>query len=309
MTESKSELEVNNDSAIELKKSIGKAVMQINSDMLALQQVYRKVKPSADKELNKKDCALETKVKNLYNGLKETVAKLNSKPDYVKSEGFDKMIKLMTTTLETADMLFDSNDGYEQVSEDILKETQELAKSSMSDLKKEEEKVKRTFDDLSKTLSTLVVDPDAAFSAESELSYLPPYKQDRYRRIEKALKKHMDDHLKKLNKVWDEEKESLDYIGLKEIRFEFDQADKQIRHTINEWEKRKYSDVLADHLIDMHDQLFQVYHKKYAEMADAKRQEAAEHRKKEKQLQDYKNEKKHIYERSLDFLLLIQYYA
>ena len=42
----------------------------------------------------------------------------------------------------------------------------------------------------------------------------------------------------------------------------------------------------------MHDQLFQVYYEKYTAMADEKRQEAAEQRKKEKELLDYKNEKR-----------------
>ena len=102
----------------------------------------------------------------------------------------------------------------------------------------------------------------------------------------------MQEQTDKHDKAWKEEKDSLDYIGLKEMRLEFDQADKQMRHVINEWERRKYPDILADHLIDMHDQLFQVYHDKYSKMAEAKRIEAAENRKREKELQEYKNEKK-----------------
>ena len=65
-----------------------------------------------------------------------------------------------------------------------------------------------------------------------------------------------------------------------------------IRNVIYDWDKRKYSDVLADHLFDLHDQLFQVYYEKYTKMADEKRQEAAEQRKREKEIQDYKNEKR-----------------
>ena len=83
----------------------------------------------------------------------------------------------------------------------------------------------------------------------------------------------------------------MDYTALKEIRFEFDQADKQVRNMIFEWDKRKYSEVLADHLFDMHDQLFQVYYEKYSRMADEKRKEETEIRMKEKELIGYKNER------------------
>ena len=95
--------------------------------------------------------------------------------------------------------------------------------------------------------------PEAACTVESELAYLSSYKQERYRKLEKMLKKHMKDHTEKLEKAWKDEQGSLDYTGLKEIRFEFDQADRQVRNSINEWERRKYSDVLADHLLDMYD--------------------------------------------------------
>ena len=42
------------------------------------------------------------------------------------------------------------------------------------------------------------------------------------------LKKHMKEQTDKLDKAYKEEKDTLDYIGLKEMRFEFNQADKQI---------------------------------------------------------------------------------
>ena len=92
----------------------------------------------------------------------------------------------------------------------------------------------------------------------------------------------MKDQIEKLDKLWEKERASLDYTALKEVRFEFDQADKQVRNIINDWDRRKYSDVLADHLFDLHDQLFQVYFDKYTKMADEKRQEANDQRRRER---------------------------
>ena len=292
MTDSKSKPVVLSESANELKKNIGKAVIQINSDILTLIEVYKKGKLSGTVLLSDKDAAVEDRVKTTSARLEETIKTLQSQPDYVKSEGLDKLIKLMSTTTETAHTLFDANSGFEFVSKDKVIETQELAESAVSEMKQKDQMIANTFNDLSKTLSTISISPEKACTVESELRYLSSYKQERYRKLEKMLKKHMQDHTDKLEKAWKDEKENLDYTGLKEIRFEFDQADRQVRNSINEWERRKYSDVLADHLTDMHDQLFQVYYEKYTKMADIKRQEAAVYRKKERELQEYKNEKK-----------------
>ena len=265
MTELKSDIE---GSANQLKKSIGKTVITLNSDILELHQIYKKFRSSTPKDLSEKEIALETKVKKSYNGLKEAVVKLESRPEYINSEGLDKLLKLMTTTIESAETLFGSNNGFENVSEDKIKQTQELAKKSVNELVEEERAVVKTFEDLSKTLSSLHADPEISDTAESELAYLSRHKQERYRKIEKMLKNHMEEQTKKLEKAWEEERDSLDYTALKELRFEFDQADKQVRHAINEWERRKYSDFLADHLVDIHEQLFQIYHDKYSKMAD-----------------------------------------
>ena len=115
-------------SAIELKKNIGKTVIKLNSDILELLHIFKKGKSSSDKDL-----ALETRVKNSKNSLKETVLKLESQPDYIKSEGLTKLIKLMSTSIETADTLFETNKGYEEISEEEVKATQDLAKKSIED--------------------------------------------------------------------------------------------------------------------------------------------------------------------------------
>ena len=109
-----------------------------------------------------------------------------------------------------------------------------------------------------------LVDEDTVANLEVELSLLSTPKRERYKKVEKILKKHVQDQTKKLETIWKEEQDSLDYAALKDLRFEFDQADKQIRNILGDFDRRKYSDVLSDHLLDMHDQLFQVYCEKYS---------------------------------------------
>ena len=95
---------------------------------------------------------------------------------------------------------------------------------------------------ISGALSALAIDPDVAKSIEAELAGISQYKQDRYKEIEKTLKKHMQDQTNKLEELWKKDKHNLDYTALKEIRFEFDQVDEQIRSMINDWneDERKY---------------------------------------------------------------------
>ena len=61
---------------------------------------------------------------------------------------------------------------------------------------------------------------------------------------------------------------------------------------IDEWEKRNRNEILADHLRDTHDKNWEEYHNKYSNMADEKRVEAASQRKREKEINEYKNEKR-----------------
>ena len=49
------------------------------------------------------------------------------------------------------------------------------------------------------------------------------------------------------------------FQALKEIRFEFEATHKKLRYMVNEWERRKYSDILSDALVDLLDFIFDDY--------------------------------------------------
>ena len=156
-------------SSKELKKNIGKVVIQMNNDMMVLQKVYKKVRSSEEKKLSTKDADIESRVIKSRDKLKETITALENQPSQVAAEGLEKFLKLMKTTMETAEILIDSKEGYKSLSEDEMLKTKETAQSTLTEVMRKEQKVVKEFDDLSKTLSTLVVEEDAIIVLDAEL--------------------------------------------------------------------------------------------------------------------------------------------
>ena len=89
--ESDIELDV---SSKELKKNIGKVVIQMNDDMMVLQRVYKKVRTSEEKKLSSKDAEIESRVIKSRDKLKETITVLEKQPSQVAAEGLEKFLKL-----------------------------------------------------------------------------------------------------------------------------------------------------------------------------------------------------------------------
>ena len=102
----------------------------------------------------------------------------------------------------------------------------------------------------------------------------------------------MREQIAKLDKTWSEEKDIIDYQGMKDIRWEFDQIDKKLRFIVNEWDKRQHGAILTDSLVDAADKLYEEYSRKYNAMADVKRKESIVRRKRDQEILEYKNEKK-----------------
>ena len=60
-------------------------------------------------------------------------------------------------------------------------------KSALEEVKNEENKIVKTFDDLSQTLAVLSVGEEMASSVKAEFDALDLHKQERFRKIEKLL--------------------------------------------------------------------------------------------------------------------------
>ena len=63
---------------------------------------------------------------------------------------------------------------------------------------------------------------------------------------------------------------------------------------VNEWDKRKLSDKLSDHLMDRIDFMWDQYMNEFRRMDEEKRKEAAVQRKKNQEMEEYKREKSKI---------------
>ena len=96
-------------SACELKKNIGKVVIQLNEDIVSLQRIKRKRNASGNKTLEEKHTHLETKIKDTRDGLKTTLEQLEAQPSYVTAEKLDKLVKLMKNSIETVEILIGSD--------------------------------------------------------------------------------------------------------------------------------------------------------------------------------------------------------
>ena len=195
-----------NATIVELKKNIGKTVIQLNEDILVLQRIYKKRKLSKDKPLEKKELEVESRVKTAKENLEATIESLEKQPAYVTSEKLEKFVRMMTNTVETANILFTQENGYDVIKEETVKDTQEQVKSALEEVKNEKNKIVKTFDDLSQTLAVLSVGEEMASSVKAEFDALDLHKQERFRKIEKMVKKHMTDQTRKLESVWKDEK-------------------------------------------------------------------------------------------------------
>ena len=97
----------------QLKKTIGKLILNINSDILELQKEYKKnVEPDSVK---KKESELEEAVIDRKRVLQDIVDDLGGKPEYVKKEDLVKTVQMMKTSIDTASKVLEYNTKKEEV--------------------------------------------------------------------------------------------------------------------------------------------------------------------------------------------------
>ena len=108
----------------------------------------------------------------------------------------------------------------------------------------------------------------------------------------KCIGEKMDFHKTNLIEKWNKQKEILDYQALKEIRSEMESTYKKLCYMVSEWDRRKYSDRLSDHLMDTVGKKHDEYMMEYRRMEEEKRTEATFQRKRNLELDEYKREKR-----------------
>ena len=274
----------------ELVKSLSQVVLKTNSDILDLAKTYSKSEAKKD---DVKEKVIEKEVKTLEDAIKSLEAGTTG-TEYVS----ERFVSSLKNTVQAAKNMLEKKSEPEEEIHKAEERSNEI-KASVDEViekdKKAAHELKVFSDSLAGCLDTKTDQPlveDSVYEIESAIADLEPYVRDRFNKLKNHLTKQMSDQVNKLEKVWKDEKDNIDLAGLKEVKFEFDQVDRKMKHLLNEWDKRKYSDILSDHLLDLHDKLFDEYFEKYTSMADIKRSEALSERKREKEMLLYKNEKR-----------------
>ena len=94
-------------SANKLKKSIGKTVITLNDEILELQKEFKGVKEGG--KISKKGERLVKAIKEKKDALKDTLTKLEEKPEYVVEEKLEKTVQMIRTNIQTAEIVLEEN--------------------------------------------------------------------------------------------------------------------------------------------------------------------------------------------------------
>ena len=285
-----------NGTGIALKKSIGRIIISINSEILELVEEYKKVKQHGI-PLSKKGESRAAEVKKKKVALEEALKSIENRPGFVEQEKMEKLVDMMKKNIITAEKaLNEPND--EESSDNIQTEAsdaQKTASEAIEEIEVIEEQTESEMRSLAENLSSMatVSEPDVEVSAiEREKIAIGQYQCDRYNNMLKAIEKKMDFHKADLLAKWSSQKELLDYQALKEFRSEFETTHKKLSYMVSEWERRKFSDRLSDHLMDIIGRKYDEYMAEYRRMDELKRTEAAVQRKRHLELEEYKREKR-----------------
>ena len=214
----------------QLKKTIGKLILNINSDILELQKEYKKnVEPDSVK---KKESELEEAVIDRKRVLQDIVDDLGGKPEYVKKEDLVKTVQMMKTSIDTASKVLEYNTKKEEVIaseiELVSNEASEAVEQIMQSEKKEEEDIKLflgTDENVEKESDEI---NDANDKVETEMRRINPYYADRVHKMVKEIEEKMKYHKIDLLAKWRNQKDLIDYQALKEFRNEFEATHKKI---------------------------------------------------------------------------------
>ena len=288
-------------SSNQLKKSIGRIVITINSEILEFLVEKKKVKTGVP--LSAKGTALQDAIKRKKETLEDALQGLEDRPDYIRQEQMEKTVKILKDNISTAQKAIDDGSSEEEIEESDLTNATNAATEVIEEVETMESLAQSEMIRLTATLSSLASVQDvheetvASDDTEEEvikreLVAIGPYQAERFERMKKEIVEKMSFHKEDLLKKWKEQKDFLDYQALKEIRSEFEGTHRKVKYMVSEWERRKYSDRLSDLLMDLIDVKFDEYIIEFRKMDENKRTEAALLRKRNLELEEYKREKR-----------------
>ena len=281
-----------------MKKSIGRLIVKLNSEILEFLPEQKKV--TNEVQLSSKGVVIRDSIKVKKDALEEALSGLEARRDYIIQESLEKFVKMIKCNITTAQKLLETETDSVDVNEMEITNAKEEAYKTVDEVLKNEDLAEVEMRKLTSTLANLAQDDFDKDNSENkdeenvkrELTAIGSYQAERFQKMDKEIKEKMKFYKDELLSKWIQQKEILDYQALKEIRSEFEVTHKKLRFMVNEWERRKYSDILSDYLVDLIDIMFDDYMVEFRKMDEEKRTEAAVLRKKNIELEDYKREKK-----------------
>ena len=88
-----------------VKKKIGTLILDVNSEILELQKEFKRL-GDADNWSSKAE-ELEKAIKVKKESLEDFIERLEAKPEYIKKEGFERSLKMMRTSVTSAQIVLE----------------------------------------------------------------------------------------------------------------------------------------------------------------------------------------------------------
>ena len=287
-------------SSDQIKKNVGKIILQLNNDILELQN---------ERIADTAAIGLKQNIESCQQVLVKSLLSLKEKPGFITNYQLGKLASLIETNIETIQTVLRDGGVKEVNKKDIEKSKEEASRTIREGVTAEVileneiplliAKMVKSYDDkktafqeiaLNKARETEEEDIDTAI--EAELDGIDKYKSDRVKKMRKEIKEKMTYHKNDLLAKWSAQKEVLDYQASKEFRTDFEMTHRALRNMVNDWDRRKISDLLSDHLMDIIDKHFDEYMVEFRRMDEEKRMEAAYIRKRNVEIEEYRKEKR-----------------
>ena len=284
-------------SSNQFKKNVGKIILKLNSEILELQNERG---PEATATTVKVQSTIAN-IEKCHQALSKSLHNLKDKPDFIARNNLEKTVQLIELNIDTAKRVLGEDGDVEKIREEDIEKSKEEASKTIREVedseKGSENELEVLLAQVAETHVTKQTNPEEAGETiddaiKAELEGIGKYKSDRVKKMKKEIEEKMSYHKKELLKKWSAQKEVLDYQALKEFRSDFEMSHRTLRNMVNEWDRRKISDILSDYLTDIIDHYYDDYMVEFRRMDEEKRMEAAVIRKRNIELEEYRKEKR-----------------
>ena len=137
-----------------VKKNIGNLVLSVNSEILDLQKEFKRLGDSNN--WSSKADELENSVKEKKEALEDLIKRLEAKPGYVDKEKFQKLLKTMKTSVNSADKVLEFKVKKEEVVTEIIEQASKEASDVMEEINAKEKEEEEELSSLTSAMENLV---------------------------------------------------------------------------------------------------------------------------------------------------------